>query len=343
MIMSQKTSSGGGSRFCWCVVITTVMAGLGTNAPAGESRTLRIYMIGNSLIDNVKYDGFQRLAESRGHTHVWGRHMTVTAHPLTGVTTEAPVKVASPLIPDAIVGEPYEFELLPAYGKAPYRWRPAPGKLPPGLRLAEDGRIEGTPSANGQFTVTVEVRDARGATATRVLNARVYEDSTPSIAEAVDSDATTPETAEQTFELRVAPPGPKVFRVRKIGGKATVDGVLDEMSWQMDKAIEKPAGGDFDNRAAFDAARDGHNLCLAFRVFDEQVETDSTKPIQATSARPCFQPNRRRAIRSRLRLSARFLGSRAKPFGDREMIIVAAGDLFVDRVYARILVEAERE
>ena len=34
-----------------------------------------IYMIGNSLTDQVKYDGFKALAESRGKTHNWGRHV----------------------------------------------------------------------------------------------------------------------------------------------------------------------------------------------------------------------------------------------------------------------------
>jgi len=108
---------------------------------------------------------------------------TVTAHPLTGVTTDAPVKVASPMIAVATVGEPYTFDLLPAYGKAPYRWRLASGSLPPGLKLTDTGRIEGKPSARGDSRVTVEVSDAGGATATRKLVARVEADSTPSIAE----------------------------------------------------------------------------------------------------------------------------------------------------------------
>jgi hypothetical protein len=265
---------------------------------------------------------------------------TVTAHPLTGVTTELPVKVASPLIANATVGEAYAFDLLPAYGKAPYTWRLAAGKLPPGLKVAESGRIEGTPAAKGDFKASLEVRDARGAAAARELTARVSEDSKPSIAEAslpagavgrfythqlrasdgnaplywrvkrgsklprgmqlrldglltgapaqafdgtftaevVDSDATDPETAERPFELRVAPPGPEVLRIRRIEGKVKVDGVLDETFWKPDKGIEKPAGGAFDNRAAFDAVWDGHSLHIAFRVLDADVRTGSKEP-----------------------------------------------------------------
>jgi hypothetical protein len=33
----------------------------------------RIYMIGNSMTDGVGYSGFQALATSAGHTHIWGR------------------------------------------------------------------------------------------------------------------------------------------------------------------------------------------------------------------------------------------------------------------------------
>ena len=265
---------------------------------------------------------------------------TVTAHPLTGVTTELPVQVASPRIGDAVIGEAYTFDLLPAYGKAPYTWRLASGTLPPGLTLAESGRIEGTPSAKGDFKATLEVRDARGATAARELAARVSEDSKPTIAEAtlpagavgrfythqlrasggnaplfwrlkrgsklprglelrldglltgapaqeldgtfivevVDSDATSPETAERAFALRVAPPGTEILHIRKIEGKAKVDGVLDEPFWKLDKPIEKPAGGAFGNKAAFDAAWDGHTLYVAFRVLDDDVRTDSKEP-----------------------------------------------------------------
>ena len=37
--------------------------------------TKRVYLIGNSLTDNVRYTGLQTLAESRGYRHVWGRQM----------------------------------------------------------------------------------------------------------------------------------------------------------------------------------------------------------------------------------------------------------------------------
>jgi len=40
------------------------------------TKPMRIYMIGNSLTDNVRYEAFQKLAESQGYEHIWGRSMT---------------------------------------------------------------------------------------------------------------------------------------------------------------------------------------------------------------------------------------------------------------------------
>ncbi len=45
--------------------------------PAAEQqgkKTRRIYLMGSSLTDQVKYSSFEKLAESRGHEHIWGKH-----------------------------------------------------------------------------------------------------------------------------------------------------------------------------------------------------------------------------------------------------------------------------
>ena len=54
------------------LLISIVMLSLTT----AQAKELRVYMIGNSLTDNVNYDGFKKLAESRGYQHTWGRSMT---------------------------------------------------------------------------------------------------------------------------------------------------------------------------------------------------------------------------------------------------------------------------
>ncbi len=38
-------------------------------------KTLRVYFVGNSVTDTIKYRGLAELAKSRGYTQIWGRHM----------------------------------------------------------------------------------------------------------------------------------------------------------------------------------------------------------------------------------------------------------------------------
>jgi hypothetical protein len=38
-------------------------------------KTLRVYFVGNSVTDTIKYGALAELAKSRGYTQVWGRHM----------------------------------------------------------------------------------------------------------------------------------------------------------------------------------------------------------------------------------------------------------------------------
>jgi len=40
-----------------------------------EEKPLRVYFVGNSVTDTINYRALAELAKSRGHTHVWGRHM----------------------------------------------------------------------------------------------------------------------------------------------------------------------------------------------------------------------------------------------------------------------------
>lgn len=39
------------------------------------ARSLRVYFLGNSVTDTIRYEPFAKLAASRGHELIWGRHM----------------------------------------------------------------------------------------------------------------------------------------------------------------------------------------------------------------------------------------------------------------------------
>ncbi len=71
-------------------------------------------------------------------------------------------------IPSPNVGAinlPYSFVFTTAGGLSPFTWSET-GALPPGLALATDGTLAGTPTALGSFLITVMVSDSLGLTAT---------------------------------------------------------------------------------------------------------------------------------------------------------------------------------
>jgi hypothetical protein len=103
----------------------------------------------------------------------------VSAHPLTGVTASEPLRVASPLLFPAVAGEPYRFDLLPAFGQAPYKWSVAQGTLPAGLTLSAQGVLSGTAAAESQAELTLQVADAKGSMARKDLTLVVEQDVPP--------------------------------------------------------------------------------------------------------------------------------------------------------------------
>jgi hypothetical protein len=62
---------------------------------AGEEKPLRVYFVGNSVTDTIRYELLTKLAASRGHTLTWGRDMIPGAplswlweHPMDGFREE---------------------------------------------------------------------------------------------------------------------------------------------------------------------------------------------------------------------------------------------------------------
>jgi len=74
-------------------------------------------------------------------------------------TPGEPLRLLAATVPSAFEGEAFEATLRPTGGLRPYRFTVVDGSLPPGLSI-ENGRIVGTPTAQGRFAFTVEVQDA---------------------------------------------------------------------------------------------------------------------------------------------------------------------------------------
>lgn len=97
--------------------------------------------------------------------------------PAVAVASAAPATAASGVtiaagVPTVgYVGEAYTpLNNAVSGGTGPYRWSAAPGSLPAGLDIdPATGAISGQPTAVGQSQVTLQVKDASGATATASL------------------------------------------------------------------------------------------------------------------------------------------------------------------------------
>ncbi len=79
-------------------------------------------------------------------------------------SSAAAYKVArTPLPPSGVVGTPYSFTFGTEGGTAPHTLSLSSGSLPPGLSLASDGKVSGTPTTAGDFRFYVEAVDAVGS------------------------------------------------------------------------------------------------------------------------------------------------------------------------------------
>lgn len=84
------------------------------------------------------------------------------------------VHVATTELYASYIQRPYEAKLSATGGEPPYTWSLVSGSLPKGISFDQiQGKITGTPSEGGQFTVTVQARDSMqpaGAPATKTFN-----------------------------------------------------------------------------------------------------------------------------------------------------------------------------
>ncbi|HSS63072.1 MAG TPA: putative Ig domain-containing protein [Gammaproteobacteria bacterium] len=88
-------------------------------------------------------------------------------------TATTPLTISTSSLPDGIEGAAVNEQLQATGGLQPYAWSLTSGTLPPGLNLATDGVLSGTPTAQGTFSFTVEVRDSQGLVDSAALSMRV--------------------------------------------------------------------------------------------------------------------------------------------------------------------------
>ena len=83
-----------------------------------------------------------------------------------------PLTITTATLPGGTIGTAYSATLTASYGTPPYSWSLANGSgpLPPGLALAGNGIISGTPTTTGTYPFTVQVTDSNMNTATKALS-----------------------------------------------------------------------------------------------------------------------------------------------------------------------------
>jgi len=159
-------SEGGAPPVAWSIE-GDLPAGLEINADSGElSGTPET--VGTSTFDVVALDALDPPQDVR-------RTLTLTVV-APALTTEGGT------LPAGVVGEAYDAPLAASGGLPPLSWAPSDGALPDGLAVDAAGRVTGTPTAAGDFTVEITVSDSMDPA----------------------------QTAAASFTLRIEPPAPAI-------------------------------------------------------------------------------------------------------------------------------------
>jgi hypothetical protein len=133
-----------------------------------------------------------RLTAQDAHGHVARRTVVVTE-----AATKIPpqpvlaLSVDDAQLPPGTVGAGYTAALSASGGYAPYTWSVSTGTLPPGLALGADGSFTGTPTQAGQWSFTVQVKDAKGGAATASFSITVAAGAAPPAAVGVPTLGST--------------------------------------------------------------------------------------------------------------------------------------------------------
>jgi large repetitive protein len=90
---------------------------------------------------------------------------------ITCASAQVSITTPSPL-PNAVTSTPYSVTLTASGGTAPYTWS-GTGSFPPGLQINSTGVLSGTPTQVGSFTISIQVIDSKGVSATGSLSITV--------------------------------------------------------------------------------------------------------------------------------------------------------------------------
>ncbi|MFY2556848.1 putative Ig domain-containing protein [Corallococcus terminator] len=171
---ASLTASGGRAPFTWSVASGTLPSGLSLAPSTG--------ILSGTLGSSVGTHNLTlRVTDSASRTSTRAVTLSVYSLPVvTGAATSLDGYVTVPV--SAVYGA--------SGGKPPYTFD-TPSTLPSGLTLSSDGRLTGTPSIPGPFSLQVRATDSNGRVALRPLALSIF--SLPSITTSTLPEADTGE------------------------------------------------------------------------------------------------------------------------------------------------------
>ncbi len=137
-------AAGGHPTYSWAITSGTLPAGLAFNGTTGTISGIPTG-VGLSTIT-------VQVTDSSTPAQTSSKSFTIDVTTVITITTGS--------IPDAVVGSGYATTLVASGGTTPYTWSVISGALPAGITLdPTTGEISGTPTAAGNSTFTIKVKD----------------------------------------------------------------------------------------------------------------------------------------------------------------------------------------
>jgi Putative Ig domain len=185
-------ASGGTAPYSWSITTGSLPAGLSLAASTGLITGTPTATGTTTFTATVTDSGNPALTKSVSLSFV-------VVVPALSITTSS--------LPSGTQGTSYSNAITATGGTTPYTWSIKSGSLPAGLSLAPStGLISGTPTASGNFSITVSVKDSSSAvqTASAPLALSVSASSTPL---AITSTTLAGATLNQTYSASLGATG----------------------------------------------------------------------------------------------------------------------------------------
>jgi hypothetical protein len=144
------TATGGTAPYSFAVTSGSLPGGLSLASSGELTGTPNTSGSFNFTITATDVNG---CTGSRSYTLIVNICPTITVNPAS--------------LPSGLVGASYSQTVVATGGVTPYIYSVSSGTLPPGLTLASNGSLSGTPTTGGAYSFTVKAADVNGCAATR--------------------------------------------------------------------------------------------------------------------------------------------------------------------------------